>query len=54
MRMSESSKDSFDRLLEIQKDQADLIATDITVLGSFGIVRSARQGATISAQATNV
>ena len=54
MRMSESSKDSFDRLLEIKKDQEDLIATDISVFGSFGMVRSASQGDTIRAQATNV
>ena len=53
MRMSELSEYLFELLLEIPNDQEDLIATDIDVLEAFGMARSARRGATTSAQAKN-
>ena len=54
MRMSEFSEEFFEILLEIQKDQADLIENYIYVLEAFGIVRSERRGDTTRSQAMNV
>ena len=54
MRMSELSEEFFELLLEIQKDQADLIENDIDVLEAFGMVRSSRLGDTTRSQAMNV
>ena len=54
MRMSEFSEEFFEILLEIQNDQAYLIANYIDVLEAFGMARSERRGATTRAQAANV
>ena len=54
MRMSEFSEEFFEILLEIQNDQAYLIANYIDVLEAFGMARSARRGDTTSSQAVNV
>ena len=50
----EHQRKFFELLLEIQKDLAYLIATDIDVLEAFGMARPERRGATTRAQATNV
>ena len=54
MRMSELSEEFFEILLEIQKDQADLIENDIDVWEAFGMVRSSILGDTTRSQAMNV
>ena len=54
MRMSELSEEFFELLLEIQKDQADLIENDIDVWEAFGMVRSSILGDTTRSQAMNV
>jgi hypothetical protein len=41
-------------LLDIQKDRPYVIASGIYVLDAFGLVRSARRGATTRAQASKV